>query len=267
MSQPPDLMDTGVPPADEAPRHGFQGDRGAAPACLPVPQGLSIAVSREAGARGGTIARRVAAALGWQLYDQDLLEYMAQDTVVRQGVLEGLAPAAASWVEARLSQLCSEGHLAPAERPVAASAKNPVATEGSRGMRSEHRLDAEVENLARLVLALAAQGEVVLIGRGAGCILPRQTTLCVRIVAPLAERIAYMAQWLRLPLAEATQKVRSRDERRAEFLLTHFHRSVADLHGYDMVLDSGSLGEDGCAELVARAAHIRWTAVLESSRP
>ena len=240
MSQPRELVEMGMLPGDEMPpRHGFQGDRGAAPATRSVPQGLAIALSRESGARGGTIARRVAHKLGWQVYDQDLLEYMAQDTVVHQGVLEALTPAAATWVEARLGELHHESNLAG---------------------------DPAIENLARLVLALGAQGESVLIGRGAGCILPRESTLNVRVVAPLPERIAYMAQWMRLSLAEATEKVRSRDERRSEFLRAHFSRSPADVHQYDMVLNSSMLGEDGCAELIAQAAHVRWTLKVERQR-
>jgi cytidylate kinase len=240
MSQPPELLETGMLPNDETPpRHGFQGDRGAAPAARAVPQGLSITVSRESGARGGTIARLVATKLGWQVYDRDILEYMAQDTVVHQGILDSLSPAAAAWVEARLAELHDESNLAG---------------------------DPAIENLARLVLALGAQGEAVLIGRGAGCILPRESTLNVRIVAPLPQRIAYMAQWMRLSVPEATEKVRSRDERRAEFLRAHFSRSPGDVHQYDMVLSSTMLGEEGCAEVIAQGAHIRWTLLVERQR-
>jgi cytidylate kinase len=121
----------------------------------------------------------------------------------------------------------------------------------------EMSADPAVVNLARVVLALGAQGQVVLIGRGAGCILPRATTLNVRIVAPLAERIAYMAQWLRLTEEEAAQRVRLRDSRRVEFLATHFHRQAGDVHQYDLVLNSSLLGEDVCAELIAQAARAR----------
>ncbi|HVS36699.1 MAG TPA: cytidylate kinase family protein, partial [Gemmataceae bacterium] len=71
----------------EAPRHGYQGERETSPAAPRLPAGLCIAVSREAGARGGAIGRRVGHKLGWQVYDQEVLEYMAQDGVVRQGVL------------------------------------------------------------------------------------------------------------------------------------------------------------------------------------
>ena len=56
-------------------------------------------------------------------------------------------------------------------------------------------------------------GEVILLGRGAGCILPAASTLHVRVVAALTDRIAYMAQWLRLTMDEAAQQVELRDSR------------------------------------------------------
>jgi cytidylate kinase len=238
--QPPFMEHEDPPDAPgEAPRHGYQGDRGAVAPAPGLPAGLCVALSREAGARGGAIGRRVGQKLGWQVFDQEMLEYMAQDAVVRQSVLDNLTPAVAEWVEERLQALLREQNL------------------------SQH---AAIQNLARVVLALGAQGEAVLVGRGAGFILPRETTLHVRLVAPLPERIAYMSQWLRLPEEEAAEMVRMRDERRGEFLRTHFHRSGGDVHPYDMLLNTSLLGEDVCAELIALAARSRAHGDKETRR-
>jgi cytidylate kinase len=239
-------MSDSIPPANfpegpgtrgpEVPLHGYRGNRGARPGRF-GPVGVSVTISREAGARGGTIGRRVARKLGWPVHDRELLEYMAQDAVARQALIDGLAPAAREWVEARLQALLREQNL------------------------SQH---PSVIQLARVVLALGVQGEVVLIGRGAGCILPRETTLHVRIIAPLQERIAYMSQWMRLTLEEASERVRLRDERRVEFIATHFHRQPSEIHQYDLLLNSVALGEEICAELIAQAVRAR-TAQLEPS--
>src|SRR5207244_11260147 len=104
--QPPPLPFAGSVPEPAPPRHGFQGDRGHA--TVPageVPAGLTVAVSREAGARGGSIGRRVGRKLGWQVYDQELLEYMAQDPTVIQGMKDTLKPDALTWVEGHLERL------------------------------------------------------------------------------------------------------------------------------------------------------------------
>jgi hypothetical protein len=217
----------------ETPRHGFRGERPRSAVPGPVPAGLTVAVSRESGSRGNTIGSRAGLRLGWPVYNQELLEHTAQESPFRQNVLENLAPDSGRWAEGRLQTLLREQTI------------------------SQH---PAVMNLARIILSLGAQGDMVLIGRGAGCILSRETTLHVRIVAPLADRVAYMSQWLRLTVEEAADQVRLRDRRRADFLGTHFHRQPADVYQYDLLLNSSLLGEDLCAELIVQAARAKRAA-------
>jgi cytidylate kinase len=216
----------------ESPHHGFRGDRDEGPPAFPW--GLTIAISREAGARGATIAKRAAVKLGWQVYSQDLLEYIAQEGTFRQDVLDHLPVSAGIWVDEQMQRLLKEENVS----------KNP-----------------SILDLARMVLSLGAQGQVVLLGRGAGCILPSHSTLHVRLVAPLADRVAYMSQWMRLTEEEAAEQVHKRDSRRAEFLATHFHRKSGDVHQYDMVLNTSLLGEERCADLIVQAARAKATTV------
>jgi len=218
---------------DHAPLHGYPGDQAAAAPAGQLPAALTIAVSREAGARGGTIARRVARKLGWQAYNQELLEYIAQEGAFRDNLFATLPAEAAAWSEQALQRLLA-------------------AQQCSR--------DAGVVNLARTILAVGSQGEVVMLGRGAGCVLPRASTLHVRIMAPLADRIAYMGQWLRLTTEEAAEQVRLRDDIRAQFIQTHFQRQVGDIYQYDLLLNSSLLGEDLCVELIAQAARAKQAA-------
>jgi hypothetical protein len=232
--------DDGLPSSDPAlqtPRHGFRGEP-AAEATPGVPAALSITVSREAGARGGTIGRRVGRKLGWQVYDQEVLEYVAHEATVRQDVLNNHGAAAGLWAEDRLQQLLREEAVSP---------------------------QPGVLNLARVILALGAGGQVVFIGRGAGCLLPPASTLKVRILAPLADRIAYMSQWLRLTREEAAERVRLRDSRRAEFLQSHFHHQPGDVYQYDLLLNSSLLGEELCADLIVQAARAK-EALLQGQR-
>lgn len=214
----------------ESPHHGFQGDRAPSPAVEAVPASLTIAISREAGSRGSSIATRAGAKLGWQVFNQELLEYIAQEGNFRQDLVANRSPAAAHWAEVQLQRLLKEQNL------------------------SQH---PSLIDLARIILALGSQGEAVLVGRGAGFLLPARTTLHARIVAPLADRIAYMSQWLRLTPEAAADQVRLRDSRRGEFITTHFHRQASDVHQYDLVLNSSLLGEEACAELIAQAARAK----------
>jgi cytidylate kinase len=217
----------------DEPRHGNQGDRAPGPAAPSIPASLTIAVSRETGSHGGTVAHRAARKLGWTVYNQELLEYIAQEGAFRQGVTDDQTPAAAQWAEHQLELLLQEQKLSP---------------------------HPSIIELARVVLALGAQGECVLIGRGAGRILPAESTLDVRIIAPLPDRIAYMSQRLRLGLEAAALEVRQRDRQRADFIATHFQRQPGDIYQYDLILNSSHLGEEVCAELIAQAARAKLAA-------
>ncbi len=193
----------------------------------PGPRGLTVAVTREAGSRGGTIARRVGKQLGWQVYNQELLEYLAQERHLGRELFEGLDSKATAWIEEHLQRLLREQNL------------------------SQH---ASLADVARVVLAIGVRGEAVILGRGAGCILPTRSTLHVRVIAPLAERVAYMSQLERLTPDQAAEQVRLRDEQRARFVHTHFHRNPADIHQYDLVVNSSLLGVELAAELITQAA-------------
>jgi len=217
---------TGVGPVP--PLHGYRGDA-APPPRPPGPAGFTVAVSREAGARGGSVARRAARLLGWQVFDQEALDYLTRDDAARADLLADLSPGARAWADAQTARLTA--------------GRDPAAGD-----------------MVRLIVALAARGEAVIVGRGAGFLLPPATTVHVRVVAPLAERVAYLGDVLRLPPAEAAAAVRDRDRRRETFITTVVAVNPADDGGYDMVLNTGRLGEYAAAGLIVQAVVGRMAA-------
>ncbi len=218
------------PVLDGSPMHGDQGDRSEGMPKPDYPRSVTVAISREAGARGGSIGQRVGTRLGWQVYRQDLLEFIAAESTIRQDIADNLSDEASKWVEEHLDRLAKAQVVSP----------NPT-----------------VIDMARIVLSLAAHGEAVLLGQGAGCVLPPESTLNVRLVCPLDERIAYMSQWLRLTEEQAAEQVAARDRHRVEFVETYFHRSPSDVYQYDLVLNSSLLGEELATDLIVQAIHTK----------
>jgi cytidylate kinase len=151
--------------------------------------------------------------------------YTSQDPAAFDSLLAELPPEAGPWIEARMRLLYQSGVLAN---------------------------DPQFERVSRLILALAARGEAIFVGRGAGFILPRESTLHVRLTAPLTDRVAYMSQSLRLTHDEAARQVESRESKRSEFLARCIHLP-SDGIIYDMVLNSSALGGNLCADLILMA--------------
>jgi hypothetical protein len=55
-----------------------------------IPHAFSIALSREAGTQATAVAQEVGRLLGWQVYDRQLLEMIAQDMRLRTNLLESV---------------------------------------------------------------------------------------------------------------------------------------------------------------------------------
>ncbi len=212
----------------DVPLHGYRGSEPTAP--LTQPRGLSVAISRQAGARGTTIARKVADILSWQVFDHDTLDYLVQNDTARAQLLADVPANALAWADAQLAHLQHERNL---------------------------NADGDSLRLIRLVLTVAARGNVVIVGRAAGFMLPRETTIHIRVIAPEEARIAYMAQELRLTRPEAAEEVRARDDRRALFLERTLGLDHNDLTAYDAVVNSERLGVETAAQFIGWAVRTK----------
>lgn len=198
----------------------------------PRPRFRNIAISREAGAGGGSLARLVGIRLDWKVYDHELLEAIARRMelpVEEARTYDELAP---TVIQDWLLPL-GEEHFAPHE--------------------------AYLDHLAKLVQAIGQAGDSIIVGRGAGFILPRDETLSVRVVAPLKARAQRLAERMGVSARTARRAAKELDRRRLRFARVMYHAESADPHLYDLVLDSHSLGLPIAAAIVVRA--------IEAGRP
>jgi cytidylate kinase len=192
----------------------------------PAPRALTIALSREAGANGTAVGQEVGTRLGWPVYDHELLERIAQDMGVHTRLLESVDERRVSWLLEAFEGLMSV----------------PYASESGY-----------VHRLVKTVLALGNHGECIIVGRGAALILPAQTTLRVRLIAPLKNRSAAMSKRLGVPELEATRQLEALDRDRNTFVRDHFFKDPADPRHYDLVLNFARFDVAGCAELIVDA--------------
>lgn len=217
------------------PLHGFRGDESVGPFARTEgrarPKGLTVTISREAGARGSTVARKVGEFLGWQVFDPELIDYLVQDDAGRAQLLADVPDPAREWAETHLANLRNGGHLV-----------------GD---------DPQTVEMFRLVLTIAARGDAVIVGRGAGFVLPPESTVHVRVVSPFEARVSYLAQWLRLSREEAAAEVRSRDEQRARFLKDALRRDWTDPTAYDAVVNATRLGVEATAQFIGWAVRTK----------
>lgn len=184
---------------------------------------FTIALSREAGARGNTVARALGEELGWVVYDHELLERIAQEMDVRVNLLDSVDERHVPWLEEQVEAFSSVPYVSG---------------------------NAFFRHLVQSILSLGLRGQCLILGRGANFILPARTTLRVRLVAGLEDRTSVMAQEFGISRHEAARLVRETDRARAAFIKEHFHQDVADPLHYDLVLNTSRLSVADCSELI-----------------
>ncbi len=189
--------------------------------------GPYVTISRFIGTAGDEIARKVAERLGWQLFDREIVEYIANESRVRQEIVtlfdEKVQNELHTWVENLLTFSSMDGR---------------------------HYL----KKLGEVIYAIAHHGHAVIVGRGANFIVPQKNGLRVRIVAPLNWRIEQLQQKEGISEDEARRRIEESDEMQRSFIRRHFHQDIADCAHYDMVLNVASLGVENCVELIILGA-------------
>lgn len=191
------------------------------------PPAFTIALDRETGTPATAVARAIGDRLGWMVYDHELLERIAQEMGLRTSLLESVDERRENWMLETFNYFLSV----------------PAVTERSY-----------VRHLVETILALGSHGECVIVGRGAAQILPAETTLRVRLVAPPAhDRAAAAARELGLSRHEAERQVETTDREHLAFVRDHFRKDAADPRNYDLVLNTGRFTPAECAGLVVEA--------------
>jgi cytidylate kinase len=86
--------------------------------------------------------------------------------------------------------------------------------------------------------------------------LPRETTLSLRVIAPLRVRAQRLAERMGVSVRTARRAARDLDRRRRQFDRTMHRADPTDPHNFDLVLDSHSLGLEIATEIIICAVEV-----------
>ena len=204
-----------------------------------INQMRAITISREYGSGGGEIATRLARHLKWQLIDHEIVERVA----IEMGTTLGVAEAHDERTEGILARTFKNlQSLQPAYM---------VGASSEAFLRNE---ETYLKTVSRIVHAAAAQGHVVIVGRGSQVILAQQRdVLHVRIVAPFEKRVDYVMKREAIDRTAAESRIKMKDHDRMKHLEIAFHRKPEDTHLYDIVLSTSLLDLDSAVEIITLA--------------
>jgi cytidylate kinase len=194
----------------------------------PESPALTLAISRQVGAGGTSIATEVGNRIGWPVYDHALLERIADEMHLRTQLLESIDERQTHW----LTECVESFSQSPA-----------IST------------NAYVRHLIQTILSLGAHGSCIIVGRGSAYILPPATTLRVRLIADREHRVLGLSRERGISRADADAQLDQIDRDRIAFIKDHFLRDPRDAQNFDMVLNSSCFSYVECADLIVEALH------------
>jgi cytidylate kinase len=197
-----------------------------------------LVISRETGVDAAEIAQAVATQCGWKALDRELLDYLAEHDHLSRIALDFVDERTVSWFHEMFGQWLDDKLISQAEY---------------------------VSRLGRIVLLAAQHESTVFVGRGAQFILPRNSGVVVRLIAPQKERIRRVEARRGCSQAEARKFVEETDKMRAQFVSRYFHHDVADPHLYDLVINLEYLPREVAVDMIVGECRRRFPGKAESS--
>jgi cytidylate kinase len=120
--------------------------------------------------------------------------------------------------------------------------------------------ETRIVNVTKRVIDEAVQqGNAVLVGRGAQCVLAdRPDALHVFCYAPKSFLVKYAIAHRGVNPANAEHEVDKMNRQREQYVKRHWGRDWRALDNYHLCLDTGRLGIDAAADVVVAAARERF---------
>ena len=188
--------------------------------------GPYLLISREKGAGGSAVGQLAGKRLGWQVFDKELVDAIAEKANVRRELIESVDERDRATIQDAIGQW-----LHP----------QPIGTSGY------------LAHLREILLTLGHQGDVVIVGRGAQHVLPSPFGLRVRMVAPVEVRVRRIASRENLSLKAAKVVVESSDRERARLARRQFGQNVGDPLNQDVTINTAELTVEAATEVVVTA--------------
>jgi Cytidylate kinase-like family len=198
-----------------------------------------ITVEREYGSHGAEYAHRLAERLGWKLIDSCLVDDVARKAGVAPTLVKRCDERVDPWFY-RFNKAIWFGSL---ER-----------LPGDPEVFDSERM---VEFIRGYLMERAAEGNCVVVGRGAACMLAKAPhAFHVFVYASLARKIRWLEENFPEHAKDAEREIIATDRRRAEYIRRFHQREWDDRRLYQLMINS-CMGMDAMVEATVAAAALQ----------
>ena len=177
---------------------------------------------------GSDIGKLTAEKLGIKCYDREIVEMAAERIGMSMDEINKYEEAVLNPLKSTISFFGKDDNLSITEKIFAAE--------------------------TQIIYDITAREDCVIVGRCADFVLKNKVkTLDVFIYSSFEKRMQLIMNKFNVPYEEVENRLKKYDKKRADFYNTNTNKKWSDMHSYDMCLDSGKLGYEMCAKIIADA--------------
>jgi cytidylate kinase len=200
-----------------------------------------VTISRQYGAGGSSVAALVAADIGAEVVDKKLIEEVATRLSIRPSDVEAEAERPRSLLDRLVRSLSS------LEPSMGAGWTPPYSDPLYDPRKSIIKLTEQI------VREVAQNGNVVIVGRGAGFVLrDRPGVFRAFLRAPEDIRVHRLMDRLTLAEPQTRRKMHETDSNRAAYIRQLYGRDWCDPDEYDLVVNTGRVSYAAAADMILR---------------
>lgn len=171
-----------------------------------------ITISREMGSGGKVAANLIALRLGepWKVYDHELIDKIAKNKSLEEELIQSIDPK---------------------KLPLADIIVNKIFGKRKTNLPGYHR------HLVKVMSLIGLKGYSIILGRGGNFLFP--SSLNVRIICLLDQRITWQMSYEHILRAEAIKRIEESNKERKEFVESLFNHNQSKAYYYDLIIRTG----------------------------
>ncbi len=190
----------------------------------PDAKGPVITISRQPGTPSDTLITKIATALKLDVFDNEIINAVAESVKMSEKVIASLDERTRSALDNWIQILKSSRYLLP---------------------------DTYLTHLTKVIGTIGEQGGAIIVGRGANLILPPETTLRVRLVAPLGTRIMNLSKEEAIgSIDEAQRQINKKESEQRAYIRKYFEVDIDDPVQYDLVVNAQFMSDDQIIDVI-----------------
>jgi len=196
-----------------------------------------LTISREFGAGGRTLGKRVAKELGYTLVDEDIVQMVAERAKVSKKTVKSMEKEAGGSLLRFMNYLISQKQI------------NRI-LDNNRGYIDE---EIYVNTLQEIINDLAEEGNCIIVGRGGQYVLRNHPTAYhLLLVAAHEDRVKFMMQNYNMKEDQAAYTIRVHGKRRRNLYRKFGKEDYDDPLLYHLVLNMSKLSMDKATETAVK---------------